>query len=147
LNPTLSRLYRKLGPASLHILIHFTLNLTESVNRSDYDVLIGKVQCGGYSGKEFREKPQLGLMMEAVGAVDVVQQLPSVVGWLVNLIRGEAPMLFDLVGNACWRARSYIAGGINPLYPGTGRSNFDLTRSNYACSEVKETREIIQKLI
>jgi hypothetical protein len=140
-------LYDQIGAAALHILVHYTLNLTAPIDKKEYNVLIGKVQCNGYAGKEFREKARYSLIMEAAGSQDSVQQLPSLVGFLVNLIRGRSPILYDPVGGACWKARSYIAGGINPLYPGTGRSNLDLTRSNYACPDVRYGRKIIAALI
>jgi hypothetical protein len=146
-NPTLARLHRELGPAALFILMHYTLNLTEPLSRLDYAVMIGRVNCAGYAGREFRERPQYALLMEAAAAAAVVQQLPSLAGFLVNLIRGEAPILFDPVGEACWRAPSYIAGGLNPLYPGTGRCLLDIARANWACADWRIVSEVLTKLI
>jgi hypothetical protein len=146
-NPTLARLYEELGPAALHILMHYTLNLTDAIERKEYNVIVGRVQCAEYAGREFKDKSRYALLMEAAASATVVQQLPSLAGFLANLIRGEAPVLYDMVGGACWKARSYIAGGTNPLYPGTGRSALDLARSNTACPDAAYARKVIANLI
>jgi hypothetical protein len=127
--------------------MHYTLNLTSPVNHTDSNCLIGKVKCEGYGGFELQDNARYSQIIKAVGSVTVVQQLPNLLGFLLNLIRGESAILHDPVGEACWRAQSYIAGGINPLYPGTGRSTLDLARSNYACGEVINSRAIVGLLI
>jgi hypothetical protein len=127
-NPALAQLYAELGPAALHILMHYTLNLTSPLERSADRAIVGTVECGEFGGPPLAENARLPAMLHAAGAAGVAVQLPSLVGFLVGLIRGEAPTLYDAVGRACWRARSYVAGGVNPLYPGAGRSPLDLAR-------------------
>jgi hypothetical protein len=110
-SPTAARLFDSLGPAALHILVHLTLNLTAAIARVNYDVHFGKFQCPGSAGLDVKGKLNFKAMLSAAAAAKFAHQLPSVAGFLVNLIRGEGPVLFDAVGGACWRAASYIAGG------------------------------------
>jgi hypothetical protein len=146
-NPTLNRLYDILGPASLHILMHLALNLSDPVPREEYDYLVGKINCEKYQGETIGVKPRYDEILSAVRAHTVIELLPSMGGLMINLIRGQAPVLYDQVGGACWNAQSYLAGGINPLYPGTGRSTLDLSRCNEACPESKYTKQMLKALL
>lgn len=145
LNPTLSRLYDRLGPAALHILMHLTLGGPEIGNETDYAVLWGSVKST-ISGSKVDPK-DLQAILFAATAPTFVHKLPDLGGFLVNLVRGRSPVVCDHVGGSCWRAKSYLAGGVNPLYPGTGRSTLDIARSNEACANTTRTRNLLEMII
>ena len=145
LNPTLLRVYKRLGPAALHILVHFTLNLNESYSFAPLDEPVN-VNCPEQPGAKLPSKPAFHEILNASRA-PIIQKLPEFTAFIVNLIRGRAPTLCDGVGHSCWKARSYIAGGVNPIYPGTGRSMLDISRSTHECWDTKVVQDIIDHLI
>lgn len=135
LNPTLIRLYKRLGPAALHILVHFTLSLNESI-----------AQPVNSQPVKISLRTSLNDLLRASRS-PVVQNIPNFVWFMINLIRGRAPKLCSRVGHQCWPARSYLAGGVNPLYPGTDRSNLDISRSVSDCGDPRSLQDLVDLLI
>lgn len=152
-SPVLNALYDKIGPAALHILIHLALNLSYSIdNYTNYAVFQGSKRpeppiCGNIAGALITNKCNSQTMIEASKASNFVMPLANLQGWLINLIRGTSPYLYDNVGKGCWRATSYLAGGINPIYPGKGRSELDISRSNIECPNTTITKKYLKILL
>lgn len=145
LNPTLLRVYKRLGSAALHILVHFALDLNESYSFAPLNEPVN-VNCPEGPGAKLRAKPTFHELLNASRA-PVIQKLPDFTAFIINLIRGRAPTLCDLVGHSCWKARSYIAGGVNPIYPGIGRSTLDISRSTHECGDTRAVQDLIDRLI
>lgn len=152
-SPVLNTLYDKIGPAALHILIHLSLNLSYSIdNYTNYAVFQGPKRpdppsCGDVAGALISNKCDAQTMIEASKASNFVMPLANLQGWIINLIRGTSPYLYDNVGKGCWRAKSYLAGGINPIYPGKGRSELDIARSNIECPNTTITKKYLKILL
>ena len=148
-SPTLIKLYDAIGPASLHLLIHLTLNLSYPLNFTTYSVFQGPKKpknCGNYAGTEVQKNPDIYTILNSANASDIIHPIGNTYGWMINLIRGIPPILYDNVGNACWKANNYIAGGINPIYPGTSRSNNDFSRSNLECTNISLVKKYLKIL-
>ena len=148
-SPTLIKLYDAIGPASLHLLIHLTLNLSYPLNFTTYSVFQGPKKpknCGNYAGTEVQKNPDIYTILNSANASDIIHPIGNTYGWMINLIRGIPPILYDNVGNACWKANNYIAGGINPIYPGTSRSNNDFSRSNPECTNISLVKKYLKIL-
>ena len=152
-SPALNALYDKIGSASLHILIHLALNLSYSIdNYTNYAVFLGSKRpdppaCGNIAGALISNKCNAQTIIESSKASNFVMPLANLQGWLINLIRGTSPYLYDNVGKGCWRATSYLAGGINPIYPGKGRSELDISRSNIECYNTTITKKYLKILL
>lgn len=151
-NPSVFKLLEKLGPASLHILMHLTLNLSTPLNRSQNNYVYGKmdksIKCETDNNEQIDKFCPISDVMKASSGNNFVHQLPNACSWLINLIRGQSPYLYDNVGKGCWKAKSYMAGGVNPIYPGTNRGINDLTRFNEECIGADAiTRRMMKSLL
>lgn len=151
-SPTLNVLFDKIGPAALHILIHLTLNYTDPLgNRTNYAVFQGQLppskSCEIYNGLSISDKCDFKTMIEASRSSTFICPYASIQGWLITLLRGTSPVLYDKVGNGCWKAKSYLAGGINLIYPGIERSILDLARSNLECPNTTLTKQYLPILL
>ncbi|KAK8885045.1 hypothetical protein M9Y10_044173 [Tritrichomonas musculus] len=152
-SPALNILYEKIGPAALHIIIHLALNLSYSLdNYTNYAIFQGTKKpdppsCGNVAGALISNRCDAQTIIEASKASNFVMPLANLQGWLINLIRGSAPYLYDNVGKGCWKAASYLSGGINPIYPGKGRSELDVSRSNIECPNTTITKKYLKILL
>ena len=149
LNPTLIRLYDRLGPAGLHLLMHLSQrNMTSELYESRKKIVLDTLKIKIPNALLLIPRKMTYLqIIEAASAEEVICKIPSFRGFIVNLIRGRAPILCDDVGQSCWTARSYLAGAINPLYPGKRRSIMDIARSNEDCGDAEHVRRLLKIMV
>jgi len=150
LNPAIFRLLNKIGPASLHILAHMSLNITTLPNQSSNIFTTNNLisqHC------QFQKKPDhisdfsTHNFQKALTHSTIAHQIGDIHGWILHIISGKTPYLYDPISKSCWKAKSFRSGGINPFYTGTQRSKFDLSRSNNPCNDIFISKTILSDIV
>jgi hypothetical protein len=146
-NPAVAGIVEELGPAGLHILAHLALNLTEGLQRNGAAFATVEAPCIVGAQQAVLEEGLAGEVLEIAGSREFAFQLGDFRGWIMNLVRGLPAVLYDGVSGHCFRPRSYIAGGVNPLYPGVHRSDTDINSANFFCGTHRYTRSSLAHLL
>jgi hypothetical protein len=147
-NPAINRVVEFLGPAGHHILANLALNLSQPLTKDGpnyasielFDCINGSIEAT-FEGTTFTE------FLETLNAKEFGFVIGTERGWLASLIRGIPALLYDPVSGACFKAHSYLAGGVNPLYAGNFRNLGDLARANTWCGDHAVTRRLLGNLL
>jgi hypothetical protein len=140
-NPAVARVARLLGPAALHILVHLALNITAPAPRTGAALALGGAPCLPGAA------PAPERVLPIVRSADLAFALGDYRAWVLSLARGLPPLLHDRVSGACFRAHSFLAGGVNPLYAGVYRSESDLADANVFCGTHEMTRDFLRNAL
>lgn len=139
MNEDINKLSKEIGPAALHLLIHYALGVNRKFNLTQKQESqckqVDKVEFNSYNIERMMEQEQITI---PTGSTE---------GWLVSLFRGTSPMIYDHVSKSCFKARNYTTAGLSPVYPGIRRGKNDLVRSNKMCKSNQVVKEMIQYML
>ena len=143
LNPTVHKFMKRLGPAGYHIMAHYALNLTSEVKQTNENISLEENAMNYFDNAIYSDAPDL---IGAIGCNGVVYRIGDDAGWMISLLRGRPSILYDPVSKSCFKAKSYFAGLLNPLYPGAAEDNI-LSRVNKFCGNHNITRDLLANLL
>jgi hypothetical protein len=147
-NPAINRVVEFLGPAGLHILANLALNLSQPLTKDGPNCAAPELfHCMNAFVEATFESTSFTNFIETLNAKEVGFVIGTERGWIASLIRGVPAWLYDPVSGACFRAHSYLAGGVNPLYAGSFRNLGDLARANRWCGDHAVTKRLLTNLL
>ncbi|OHT16044.1 hypothetical protein TRFO_13537 [Tritrichomonas foetus] len=159
LNPAIYRLTEYLGPAAYHILLHYTLNISEEIFMKKIQIHsnnefvsfsiprhISCVNSNMYKMKVLTD-PSIKDVIEALNAQHFGYQIGNPAGWLITVLRGIPSYIFDPVSQNCFYGSSIMSGGLNPLYSGIFGDTADFSRGGDFCGNPKITQNLLKLLL
>ena len=137
----------ELGPAYLHILSHYLLNITKKYDHSVNTTTKEKYasECTIHNHMKLKiEKDFYSMISKGNRNAHLIGNLK---GWLAHIVTGRNPFLIDPSSKACWKGKTYLSGGISAIYSFTERSSNDLGYINQQCSSTLNTKKMLQYVL
>ena len=139
-------LMNELGPAYLHILSHYLLNITEkqehSINTTSKKEYIQ--ECLTKNINLTLENDFLTMITKGDRNAHLIGNLK---GWLAHIVTGRKSFIIDPSSKACWKGKTYLSGGISAIYSYTHRSDNDLRFINTQCRNTSNTKEMLKYVL
>ena len=97
LSPATSRIIKEIGPASLHILIHLALNISNPITKTEKNYSTSSnilEKCN--NNFNLINDHSYESIFKGLYSNKISHQITDIHGWLLHLLTGSSPILYDI---------------------------------------------------